>query len=274
MNTQNLAYLHNTLKYLGFGGKAKLLRELEEMMGKNQKDFQLTADYDFSDTCRMDVSLFFRRAEETDRYYFNKFTARLTYSDPDIISRSQLFYIDRGHGVTCKEAFNLLQGRSVYKGLFTKEGAKYYAWLQLNFAERDKIDNYKVLKYYENYGFDLETILERFRIREMNIPQLRDALLKSLRRGNIHPVTLSKEEPNNRMLVEACPQFKTINLYPETTPGQIPGSTADPEVVEVPSDADEQNLPFWNDEEEEPDQADSLFKEQGATRRRTRKKIA
>jgi hypothetical protein len=56
---------------------------------------------------------------------------------------SQTIYLNKGRGITIKEAYNLLNGRSIHKDLSNKEGQKYQAWLQLDFKQIDNNGNYK-----------------------------------------------------------------------------------------------------------------------------------
>ncbi|MHA4875680.1 hypothetical protein, partial [Enterococcus faecium] len=64
----------------------------------------------------------------------------------------QTFYIHKGKGVTAKEAYNLLEGRSVYKELTNKAGVAYKDWIQLDFTKKDKHGNHEVKQFHENYG--------------------------------------------------------------------------------------------------------------------------
>jgi hypothetical protein len=50
-------------------------------------------------------------------YFFNKYDASLQAKD-----MAQTFYINKGSGITAKEAYNLMEGRAVHKELENKEG--------------------------------------------------------------------------------------------------------------------------------------------------------
>jgi ribosomal protein L12E/L44/L45/RPP1/RPP2 len=97
------------------------------------------------------------------------------------------------------------------------EGQKYNAWIQLNFGEKDSYDNYKVRQYRPQYGFDLEKTLQKYPIAELKQQDLKTVLIKSLKKGNRHPVTFEKSNKTERMLIEANPQYKTINIFPFLT---------------------------------------------------------
>ncbi len=66
-----------------------------------------------------------------------------------------------------KEAFNLLQGRSVFKEITPLKDEKYFAWIQLNFREKESDGNYKITKFRSYRGFDLGPILTRYPILEL-----------------------------------------------------------------------------------------------------------
>lgn len=61
-------------------------------------------------------------------------------------------YLHKGRGVTGKEDFNLLDGRSVHKELVTKKDQVYKAWMQLDFESKHKNYNFKVKIFHGKYG--------------------------------------------------------------------------------------------------------------------------
>lgn len=214
MNQKNLDFLKDSLKYLGFG--EKLYTELEGKIREQPKEFQLAMQGEFkiADAVeRVDYKLDFRKSDTTDMFFFNKYKATLKKED-SALDKAQTFYITKNAGVTAKEAYNLLAGRAVNKDLVTKEGQEYKAWIQLDFKEKDKNDNFKVKQYHSGYGYEIQTVLQKYPIKELTGGQEeKDRLLKSLEKGNMHQVTFAKEGKEDKMYIEANPQFKTINLY-------------------------------------------------------------
>lgn len=162
---------------------------------------------------KMEASLYFRQSEETGRYYFNFYQARMNEDGLKNSEHAQVFYVNKGHGVTMKEAFNLLEGRAVHKELTNQEGEKYKAWLQLNFNEKQENGNYKIQQYYEGYRYDLENELKKYPIRELEDSVARERLIKSLEKGNLHTVTFEREGKEQKLLIEAAPKFKSVNVY-------------------------------------------------------------
>ena len=104
MNAENLAYLQDKLKYLGFGDNAPINLELEEQVLRGEKEFQLYAEALYED-CRMEARLHFIKSSEKDIYFFKKYEALLHYGDGKREDRVQTFYIYKKYGFTFKEAF-------------------------------------------------------------------------------------------------------------------------------------------------------------------------
>ncbi len=211
MNTQNLDYLKENLKFMGFG--TSLHTELEKSMQSQQPEFQLKATASYHQSA-VDYTLHFWKSEATGLYFFNKYDALYKHADSKQ-DKSQTFYLHKGSGITAKEAYNLLEGRAVYKELLNTEGQPYKAWLQLDMASKSPSGNHKLKQYHENYGYDLEKTLQRFYIKELQDPQQKEQLLYSLRKGNLHTVTALEEGYEVKRMIEASPQFKTINVYNE-----------------------------------------------------------
>jgi hypothetical protein len=210
MNTENLEFLQDNMKYLGFGEKLQLNKQLEEQMGKEPKEFQLKTQASFSESDKLDAVLHFRRSDQSGLYFFNKYDAHLKNQNDPSMDRSQTFYINKGSGVTLKEAFNLLQGRAVNKDLTNKDGQKYNAWMQLNFKEKDPWDNYKINKYTQNYGFNLERQLGKVPVEEASPTHAKyNEILKSLKKGNLVEVHSQGE----KFYISANPPKGQVELF-------------------------------------------------------------
>jgi len=207
MNTRNLEFLKDSLKYLGFD--EKMHAQLEKNMSEQQPEFRLQAEATFNKE-PIEATLHFRRSEQGEMYFFNKYEATLKGADE---TRSQTFYIQKNSGITFKEAYNLLSGRAVHKELSNAEGQKYQAWLQLDLRQKDQHNNYQVKQFHSNYGYNMEAALAKHPIAELGDPSLKAALLKSMQKGNVQSVTFTKDGKEERMFIEASPQYKSINIY-------------------------------------------------------------
>jgi len=217
MKQESLSFLHDNLKYLGFGDGGILFDQLQESIGKEPGEFQLYTEAFFDEETKLEACLYFRRSDQHEMCFFNKYDAVLRYSADAEKNKAQTFYINKGSGVTLKEAYNLLSGRSVNKDLVSLEGEKYNAWIQINFDELDLHNNHRMRQYRLQYGYDLEKTLGNYPIRELEHEETKVALIRSLRRGNIHLVNFVKTNKTEKMFIEANPRFKTINIYPAAT---------------------------------------------------------
>ncbi len=208
MNEQNLQYLKDNIKYLGFG--EKLFPELQSNMEQGFPEFQLKTQTEFNKD-KIGAELYFKKSETNDMYFLNRYDATLEKSNGEKLS--QPFYLNKGNGVTIKEAYNLLHGRAVNKDLVNKEGQKYNAWVQLDLKDKNERGNFETKQFHKNYGYDLEQSLTKFPIKELAVTEQKDALIKSLQKGNIQSATFQHNGEEQKMYVEANPQLKTVNIY-------------------------------------------------------------
>lgn len=208
MNNDNLQYLTDNIKYMGFGETLKA--ELERNMGEGKGEFQLHFKAEINKK-PFEATLNFRKSDSTDMYFFNNYHASLEKSNGE--KNEQTFYLNKGKGVTAKEAYNLLDGRAVHKDLTTKEGQPYKAWIQLDFENKDSKNNFEVKQFHENYGYDLKAAVEKFAVAELNDPDKAKALMQSLEKGNVQSVTIEKDGSSHKMFMEADPQFKKVTIY-------------------------------------------------------------
>lgn len=216
MNQQNAEFLKERLFFLGFGDK--LQSELErKIAGKEEKfNLNISAEFGKDDMKKtVDYSLDFSKSKKEDMYFLNNYTATLQNEDPEK-RKTQKFYLNNGTGVTAKEAFNMLEGRAVFKkNLENKAGEKYEAWLQLNPSQKDDNGNSKVQQYHQKWNYDLEKNLARHPIKELADDVNKTELMRSLQKGNLQQVTFKTEEGEAKRFVEANPRERNVNVYDE-----------------------------------------------------------
>jgi hypothetical protein len=182
MNEKNFEYLRDQIKYTGFG--EMLESELKEKMQKEEPNFTLTHNTQYgNDTAA--ATLNFNKSKESDMYFFNSYKVELQKENSKE-NLEQTFYINKGSNITMKEAYNLMEGRSVNKDLTNKEGEIYN---------------------------DLEATLYKHPIKELETPKYKEDLINSLKKGNLQSATFQKEGNEIKQYIEASPQFKTINVY-------------------------------------------------------------
>lgn len=208
MNEKNFEYLKNNIRNHGFG--EAVASELETQLKKGLAEFTLAFKTEVNKR-DMEATLYFKKSPDTDMYFFNKYDTRLKNEKDETLA--QTFYLNKGWGVTLKEAYNLLNGRAVHKELTDKQDQKYQAWIQLDFGVKDKHGNYERKQYHQNYGYDLKEALSYYPIKEMMKEEDMKSLIRSLEKGNVQMVTLETPGKDVKVFIEANPQYKTINLY-------------------------------------------------------------
>lgn len=209
MNQKNFDYLKDGLKYLGFG--EGLNKKLEEQLASGKPEFQMKTVNEYGRD-KVNYTLDFRKSDSSDMYFFNKYTASFK-PESESPEKAQTFYIKKNAGITAKEAYNLLNGRAVNKDLTNHDGQQYNAWLQIDWNQKDDKGNHKFKTIHEAYGYDLDKELSKHPIKELNEPATKERLMQSLERGNLHQVTFMKGDREDKMFIEANPQFKTVNIY-------------------------------------------------------------
>lgn len=217
MNQKNFEFLKDQLKYTGFGETFDA--ELRDKMMKGDQDFKIMhtgiMNNGVPNKDTLTVELNFKRSEQTDMYFFNSYHVNLQ-KEENKPGLEQTFYINKDSAcITMKEAYNLMEGRSVNKDLKNREGESYNCWLKMNFKESDSQGNFKLNQYHQNYGYDLEASLAKHSIKELNTPKYKEDLLNSLKKGNLQSATFVVGGTESKMYVEANPQFKTVNVYDE-----------------------------------------------------------
>lgn len=146
--------------------------------------------------------------------YVDKEFNRTFYASPV----NQTIWLERGKGFTAEQAANLIQGRSVYRDdMMNMGGEVYKAWIKLDFDKgKDRFQNYSTNQYHDpSYGFDLNRVLDKFNIKELEDPAKRVLLEASLRNGNRPLVTVQKEGQDTKVFLEAVPRYSQLNMYAE-----------------------------------------------------------
>jgi hypothetical protein len=209
MNQKNLDYLKHQLKYTGFGETFDTV--LRESIQKGEKEFKIEHNGVYNKDS-MSVELNFKKSDQTDMYFFNSYQVNLKKEDSKE-GLQQTFYINKDSNITLKEAYNLMEGRSVNKDLKTKEGEDYNAWLKIDFKVADDNGNFKINHYHQNYGYNLEASLAKHSIKELATPSYKEDLINSLKKGNLQSVTFVVNGVETKHFVEANPHYKTLNVY-------------------------------------------------------------
>lgn len=209
MNQKNFDYLKDQVKYSGFG--EGLEQQLSEHIKRQEPEFSLQHQATYGKD-EISTTLYFKKSETTDMYFFNKYEVSLKDEKlPEPLR--QTFYMNRVNNFTHKETYNLLKGRAVNKNLVSKDGQAYNAWVELNLAPADN-GSFKQRKYSEGYGFELSKALAKLPLKELTDIRDKDRLVEGLKKGNIQPVTyITEDNKELKGFVKANPQFKNASLY-------------------------------------------------------------
>lgn len=209
MNQKNFEYLRDQVKYTGFG--EGLENDLKQKMEDGKPEIKLQHQTQYGNDS-VTATLNFSQSKQSDMYFFNSYQVSLQKENsPETMT--QTFYINKAGNITLKEAFNLMEGRSVNKDLTNKEGQVYNAWIQMDFKQSDNNGNFKLKHYHQNYGYDLEAVLSKHPIKELGNDDFKASLMDSLKKGNLQSATFQTNGTEQKQYIEANPQFKTINIY-------------------------------------------------------------
>lgn len=212
MNQKNVEFLQDQIKFTGFGESMDGV--LKDNILKGEAEFKLNHEVKYG-TDTVNATLNFKKSDQSDMYFFNSYKVSLQKDDSKE-ALEQTFFINKDNNITAKEAYNLMEGRSVNKDLKTKEGEAYNSWIQMDFKQVDNSNgNFKLNHYHQNYGYDLESSLAKHPIKELENPMYKEDLINSLKKGNLQSVTFKIDGAENKHFVEANPHFKTINVYNE-----------------------------------------------------------
>lgn len=205
-------YLKDQLKYLGFGESAEMQRDLEAGIKSVDQQFELKTQSDKTlPGNKVDFVLKFSKSDRGG-VFLNSYNA--TLSNDKVESLSHNFNVSRENTFTAKEAVNLLEGRAVKIEFDNpKTGEMEPAFAKLNFEEpKTEKGNFHFQNFYKNYGVDTADIVEKSNLR-FDKPEYKDSVIKSLEKGNVVKVKfeLNGEIIEGKALLN--PQYKNINLY-------------------------------------------------------------
>lgn len=205
-------YLKDQLKYLGFGESAELHRDLEAGIKSVDQQFELkTQSNKTLPGNKVDFVLKFSKSEKGG-VFLNSYNA--TLSNDKVESLSHNFNVSRENTFTAKEAVNLLEGRAVKIEFDNpKTGEMEPAFAKLNFDEpKTEKGNFHFQNFYKNYGVDTADIVEKSNLR-FDKPEYKDSVIKSLEKGNIVKVKFEINDTVVEGKAVLNPQYKNINLY-------------------------------------------------------------
>ena len=205
-------YLKNQMKYLGFGEGEKLHKDLEKgIKSKNQQfEIKTTSDKALPGN-KADFTLKFNKTD-SGGIFLNSYNAKLTNEKNEEISHN--FPVNRENTFTAKEAINLLEGRSVKIEFHNpKSDQQETAFVQFNFDEpKTEKGNYMFQNFYKNYGVETDKIVEKSNL-IFDKPEYKENTIKSLEKGNIVKVKFEQDDKIVEGKAILDPQNRNLKLY-------------------------------------------------------------
>lgn len=200
MIEKNYEFLRDQLKFTGFGeGHSE---PLKVQMEKMQHAFVLTHKAKLGNDEAV-ATLHFKKSDSSDMYFFNKYNMHLKKEGDDTVMKQTIYLRNKEDNISFKEAYNLMNERSVLKEKVSKQGEKYLAWVKLDFKNADESGNFKIKS--QHFGYDLEKALAKYPIAEMRDDEWKQQILGSLQRGNRQEVTFEFDDKPSKMFIEANP---------------------------------------------------------------------
>lgn len=205
-------YLKDQMKYLGFGESKQLHKDLEKGIAVKKQQFEIKTESDkVLPGNKVDFTLKFNKTERGG-IFLNSYQATLANGNNE--ERSHNFPVTKESSFTAKEAINLLEGRSVkIEFLNPKTEQVEPAFVQLDF-DRPKTEkgNYYFQNYYKNYGVDTQKIVENAGL-VFDKPEWKDNAVKSLEKGNIVKVKFKLDDVVTEGKAVLDPQNRNLKIY-------------------------------------------------------------
>ena len=205
-------YLKDQMKYLGFGEGEQLHNDLEKGIAAKKQQFEIKTGSDkVLPGNQVDFTLKFNKTERGG-IFLNSYHAKLTMENSE--ERSHNFPVSKENNFTAKEAINLLEGRSVKNEFLnpkTKEEGTAFVQFDFSHPKTEK-GNYYFQNFYENYGVDTAKIVEKAEL-VFDKPEWKENAIKSLEKGNIVKVKFKQDDSVIEGKAVLDPQNRNLKLY-------------------------------------------------------------
>lgn len=199
----NKKSLEDQLKNSGFqAAYGKVLQHIQEQ----QLNFTVPVSYHISEIERLEHSLYFIK-DTQGAYQFDGYRSILYTDSTPSIRSTHYFKNEKAESFNAEEAYNMLAGRAVLKN---------GTWKQFNFYDKELNDNYRMHEFPEAYGYNLGSVLSGLPIKNSSYEEF-ESLADSLQKGRREEVLLLVEGRENKIFIEANPQFKTLTFFNDRT---------------------------------------------------------
>lgn len=192
---------------------------LEQCIWEGTPQFTIEHQRNFGPD-RVSAELVFQQDERSKKYYLARHRLRLEFANGRT-TRAQVFWLEKGHGVTLEEGYHLLCGRSVYKERITKNNERVFAWMALDLSSQHP-GGFEMRFYYENYGFDLQAALKEVWNSNGKPRWNWKRLTQSLKAGREPFVYCVVDGEKVRCMLRASPKYKRIYLNTARENNDVP----------------------------------------------------
>jgi len=214
MTSIQILQLRDLLSSVGISIDSDVADEIKKHIFNGQPSFCMDKDTLLGKAVRLGIRLTFTKSAEPQDYILLNYRVTCHIPNDPANDRSQTFDMTGGMPVNLNEAFNLLQGRAVFKEISPATDENYFAWIQLNFQQKDTEGNYRIMKFRSYVGYDLAPILNKYPILEINDPEQKKAIIRGLKSGDRKIVTFLKPSGKTQeKFIEFNPMNKSINIY-------------------------------------------------------------
>ncbi len=274
MNEKNVEYLEKQLQFSGFSDETK--RELRTKISEGDKTFQLNEKKSYGPD-KVEARLNFSKSDKGN-YFFNSYDLIL---EKERIEDSMMhqFKVSYGNTFTLKEAYNLLDGRSVNKDFIKldkedqKNNTVTNAWSYLDNKNTNEKGDYLIRK---KFGFDLKAALDKLPLRDAHIPNAMVDLISSLNKGNRQYAVLIIDGKEEKRYLEAAPRYGNITVYNEKMERQFASITKDQAQKQVQGQQEQltgDQAPASTIKKDKPGEEGQLIKEKKTRVSRSRKGV-
>ncbi len=188
--------------------------KLEQNIKQGQREFSVPVSYYVNEKEKLGFNLVFTR-DNNGQYQFESYKAVLQSENKPQENKEQSFAFEPDNIVTTTHAYNLLAGRSIQKEYVSGKNNIQTTWIQLDFNDKDASGNYKMKEFHSGFGFDVKEALKQLPLKELTTIEATEKLLNALGNGNRQAVTVQQDGNEQKLFIEANPQFKSVNVYDE-----------------------------------------------------------
>jgi len=199
---ENMESLKSRLAGTGFcdfGGK------LESQLDADHLKHVIPLSSQLDPNRSLNVSLHFEK-DAQDVFHFTTIEATLKHHDGKKADQSYKFKLDELPGLKAQHVKNLLEGRAVRQHFTDITGRPKSQWLELPAGETT------VRKYTENYGYDLEKVIDQLPLGAMTRTGGKKGLIERLEQGQQVPVGWSHAGATEKVHLQADPSNATVKL--------------------------------------------------------------